>query len=133
MTYFIPVKTETESAAGPLLIFYISRENKQCDAQRVVDWNEQAPLLLSSFRRDFTRASQSTDIPALVNEMEHVSLEFKIWWRQHQVHAPCNGIRHLLIEEQPVPFEFTSLTVDEDRHLRLIVYARQKKDAERPD
>jgi hypothetical protein len=33
----------------------------------------------------------------------------------------------LLIEEQPVPFEFTSLTVDEDRHLKLVVYARQKR------
>ncbi|EPS0559309.1 helix-turn-helix transcriptional regulator [Enterobacter roggenkampii] len=101
--------------------------------KRVVAWHEQAPLMLSSFRRDFTRASQSTDIPELVNELEHVSPEFKVWWRQHQVHAPCNGIRHLMIEEQPVPFEFTSLTVDEDRHLRLVVYARQEEDAERPD
>ncbi|VEC78651.1 Uncharacterised protein [Raoultella ornithinolytica] len=84
--------------------------------------------MLSDFRRDFTRASQSSDIPELVNELEQVSPEFKTWWRQHQVHAPCNGIRRLLIEEQPVPFEFTSLTVDEDRHLRLVVYARQKEE-----
>lgn len=95
---------------------------------RVVDWDEQAPLMLSDFRRDFTRASQSSDIPELVNELEQVSPEFKTWWRQHQVHAPCNGIRRLLMEEQPVPFEFTSLTVDEDRHLRLVVYARQKEE-----
>ncbi|MDP1276969.1 transcriptional regulator, partial [Klebsiella pneumoniae] len=25
-------------------------------------------------------------------------------------------------------FEFTSLTVDEDRHLRLVVYARQEQE-----
>ncbi|WP_438671956.1 MmyB family transcriptional regulator [Siccibacter turicensis] len=94
---------------------------------RVVNWDEQAPLMLSSFRCDFARASQSTDIPDLVNKLERVSPEFKLWWRQHQVHAPCNGVRHLLIDEQPVPYEFTSLTVDEDRHLRLVVYARQKE------
>ncbi|NUW61511.1 helix-turn-helix transcriptional regulator [Cronobacter muytjensii] len=94
---------------------------------RIVDWHEQAPLMLSSFRRDFTRASQSTDIAGLVDELEQVSPEFNAWWRQHQVHAPCTGVRRLLTDGQPVPFEFTSLTVDEDRHLRLVVYARQQE------
>lgn len=94
--------------------------------KRIVAWDEQAPLMLSSFRRDFTLASQRTDIPELVDELEHISPEFKTWWRQHHVHAPCNGIRSLLIVDQPVPFEFTSLTVDEDKHLRLVVYAQQK-------
>lgn len=95
--------------------------------ERVVDWDEQAQLMLSSFRRDFTRATQSKDIAGLVNELEQVSPEFKSGWQQHQVHAHCNGVRHLRIEGQSVPFEFTSLTVDEDRHLRLVVYAQQEK------
>ncbi|WP_437339666.1 MmyB family transcriptional regulator [Cronobacter muytjensii] len=75
-----------------------------------------------------TRAG-SARYPAttLVNELEQVSPEFNAWWRQHQVHAPCTGVRRLLTDGQPVPFEFTSLTVDEDRHLRLVVYARQQK------
>ncbi|CCJ84862.1 Putative DNA-binding protein [Cronobacter dublinensis 582] len=30
-------------------------------------------------------------------------------------------------------FEFTSLTVDEDRHLRLVVYARQQEALEPPE
>lgn len=92
---------------------------------RLVDWNEQAPLMLAGFRRDFARASQSTDIQALVDELLHVSPEFKSWWRQQDVQAPGSGVRSLLIEGKPVPFEFTSLTVDEDRHLRLVVYAQQ--------
>ncbi len=95
---------------------------------RIVDWEQQAPLMLSSFRRDFTRASQSTDIPELVNDLERISPAFKLWWRQHQVQAPCHGVRHLLVDEQPVPFEFTSLTVDEDRQLRLVVYARKEQE-----
>ncbi|EPY5341943.1 MmyB family transcriptional regulator [Klebsiella quasipneumoniae] len=61
---------------------------------RIVDWEQQAPLMLSSFRRDFTRASQSTDIPELVNDLERISPAFKLWWRQHQVQAPCHGVRH---------------------------------------
>ncbi|WP_457591526.1 MmyB family transcriptional regulator [Klebsiella quasipneumoniae] len=50
--------------------------------------------MLSSFRRDFTRASQSTDIPELVNDLERISPAFKLWWRQQQVQAPCHGVRH---------------------------------------
>ncbi|MBN0245666.1 transcriptional regulator, partial [Pseudomonas aeruginosa] len=87
----------------------------------------QAPLMLSSFRRDFARATQEADIHKLVDELERVSPEFKAWWRTHDVHAPCNGVRQLVVEGQAEPFEHTSLTVDEDRQLRLVVYARQQE------
>lgn len=86
--------------------------------------------MLSSFRRDFARATQEADIHELVAELERVSPEFKMWWRKHDVHASCSGVRELLIDGKPEPFEHTSLTVDEDRHLRLVVYARQLVDAE---
>lgn len=89
--------------------------------QRVDAWEEQAPLMLSSFRHDFTRGTQEADIRELVNELERVSPEFKHWWRQHDVHASCNGLRKLVLDGQ-----HTSLTVDEDRHLRLVVYTQQQ-------
>ncbi|WP_019750328.1 hypothetical protein [Pseudomonas putida] len=38
-------------------------------------------------------------------------------------------MRKLIIDGRAEPFEHTSLTVDEDRHLRLVVYARQQEDA----
>ncbi|MFP9230197.1 helix-turn-helix transcriptional regulator [Pectobacterium cacticida] len=95
--------------------------------ERVDDWEEQAPLMLSSFRRDFALAMKENDIHKLVDELERVSPDFKAWWRQHNVHAPCNGVRKLLIDGMPEPFEHTSLTIDEDRHLRLVVYARQQE------
>ncbi|MER0850218.1 helix-turn-helix transcriptional regulator [Pseudomonas aeruginosa] len=97
--------------------------------KRVDAWDEQAPLMLSSFRRDFARATQEADIHELVDELERVSPEFKGWWRTHDVHAPCDGVRKLVIDGQAEPFEHTSLTVDEDRHLRLVVYARQQDGA----
>ncbi|PRB82668.1 helix-turn-helix transcriptional regulator [Pseudomonas sp. MYb185] len=88
-------------------------------------WEEQAPQMLSGFRRDFTRATQEADIHELVDELERVSPEFKTWWHQHEVHAPCSGVRQLTIDGRTEAFEHTSLTIDEDRHLRLVVYARQ--------
>lgn len=85
--------------------------------------------MLSNFRRDFARATQEIDIHELVDELERVSPEFKTWWRKHDVHAPCNGVRKLVINGKVEPFEHTSLTIDEDRHLRLVVYTRQQEGA----
>ncbi|EPH0094835.1 helix-turn-helix transcriptional regulator [Pluralibacter gergoviae] len=93
--------------------------------QRLDSWNEQAPLMLSSFRRDFARAVQEADIVELVNELEKISPEFKTWWRQYNIEREQSGVRKLVIDGVSVPFEQTSLTIDEDRHLRLVVYARQ--------
>lgn len=92
--------------------------------ERFVGWDKQAPEMLSSFRRDYARAKQEADIHELVDELESVSPEFKLWWRQHEVHASCSGVRSLLVDGVPTPFEHTSLTIDEDRHLRLVVYAQ---------
>lgn len=70
-------------------------------------WNEQAPLMRSSFRRDFARTTQEADMHGRVDELEQVSPEFKAWWRKHGVHAPCNGVRKLVIDGQPETFEHT--------------------------
>lgn len=93
--------------------------------QRIDNWQQQAPLMLASFRRDYVRAMQEADIVGLVEELEQISPEFKLWWRQHDVQGICSGVRRLIIDDEIVSFEHTSLTVDEDRHLRLVVYARQ--------
>lgn len=72
----------------------------------------------------FARAAQEADIQALVHDLLKVSPEFKQWWREHDVHAPCNGRRYLQVDDRRIGYEHTSLTVDADRHLRLVVYAR---------
>jgi transcriptional regulator with XRE-family HTH domain len=90
-------------------------------------WDEQALQILSSFRRDFVRATQDPDIAALVKDLEKASPDFKAWWRQQDIHGPCQGVRHLHIGDVgPVDFEHTTLTIDEDRHLRLVYYAAKE-------
>lgn len=90
-----------------------------------VNWEEQAPAMLASFRRDFAAAREDADAHALVEELERVSPEFKDWWRNQDVHAPCTGIRTICMEGEPVDFEHTSLTIDGGQHLRLVVYAQK--------
>lgn len=82
---------------------------------------------MSSFRRDYACANQESDIRELVDELQKVSPDFKAWWQQHDVHAPCNGVRDLLLDGKVVTFEHTSLTIDADRHLRLVVYAKTEQ------
>lgn len=90
-------------------------------------WSEQALQILSSFRRDFVRATQDPDIAALVKDLEKASPDFREWWRQQDIHGPCQGIRHLKIDSVgQVVFEHTTLTIDEDRHLRLVYYAAKE-------
>lgn len=90
-------------------------------------WDEQALQILSSFRRDFVRSTQAPDIAALVKELEKASPDFKALWRRQDINDPCQGIRHLQIEGVGrVVLEHTTLTIDEDRHLRLVYYAAKE-------
>jgi len=91
---------------------------------RFVDWAAQAPRMLSSFRRDFASAAGVSDIAELVDELERVSPDFQSWWREHDVHGACMGLRSLHVGPLgDIAFEHATLSVDESRHLRLVVYA----------
>ncbi|WP_417579317.1 helix-turn-helix transcriptional regulator [Nitrincola sp.] len=91
--------------------------------ERLVDWEDQAVQMLSSFRRDYAHATQEAEIQALVANLQKASPEFKQGWSRHDVHAPCQGKRDLQLDGRIVTFEHTSMTIDADRHLRLVVYA----------
>lgn len=87
-------------------------------------WDDQAIQMLSSFRRDHVHASNESDVASLVRELESVSAEFKDWWSRQDIHGSCQGIRHLAIDSfGDVTLEHTTLTIDVERHLRLVYYA----------
>ncbi|WP_213663587.1 helix-turn-helix transcriptional regulator [Stutzerimonas stutzeri] len=87
-------------------------------------WCDQALQILSSFRRDFVRAPLDPDIGTLVKDLEKVDPDFRTWWRQQDIHGPCQGTRYLQVPDVgPVVFDHTSLTIDVDRDLRLVYYA----------
>ena len=89
-------------------------------------WEEQALNMLSSFRRDFARATEDADIATLIKDLGKIDPDFRAWWQSQDIHAPCHGVRHLFLRDVGrVAFEHTTLTIDEDRHLRLIYYAAQ--------
>ena len=94
-------------------------------------WCDQALQILSSFRRDFVRAPLDPDIGVLVKDLEKVDPDFRSWWRQQDIHGPCQGIRYLQVPEVgAVVFDHTSLTIDVDRDLRLVYYAAREGQAQ---
>ncbi|MDC6641629.1 transcriptional regulator, partial [Leclercia adecarboxylata] len=90
-------------------------------------WRDQASQILSSFRRDFVRAPLDPEIGTLVKDLEKCDPDFKMWWRQHDIHGPCQGVRYLQVQEVgAVVFDHTSLMIDIDRDLRLVCYAAKE-------
>lgn len=87
-------------------------------------WDDQALQMLSSFRRgDYVKASKEGDVENLVKHLLKTSDEFKTWWAQHEIHGPCQGTRYFMIEGLgSLTLEHTSLTVDVEKHLRLVYY-----------
>lgn len=100
--------------------------------EALAEWESQAPAMLASFRRDVTAAREDAEARALVEELERVSPEFRLWWRSQEVHAPCTGVRMIRVEGRPVAFEHTSLTLDGGQHLRLVVHAEARGAAAAP-
>lgn len=87
-------------------------------------WEEQAVRILSSFRRDYVRATQDPEMDALISRLEAIDSQFKCWWQQQEIHGSCRGVRNLHIDNVgDVVLDHTSLTIDEERHLRLVYYA----------
>lgn len=91
---------------------------------RFAPWEPQALEMLSSFRRDFARAAEGTDIHEMAHELKRVSPEFKMWWEQHDMNLPCSGRHTIVLDGELLEFEQTSLIIDESRHLRMVVYAQ---------
>lgn len=89
-------------------------------------WEGQAVQIFSSFRRDFVQGTQDAEIVGLVRDLERVAPEFCDWWNRQDIYGPCQGIRYFRLDGiGQMVFEHTTLTVDVDRHLRLVYYAPQ--------
>ncbi|MDO5658181.1 MAG: helix-turn-helix transcriptional regulator [Paracoccus sp. (in: a-proteobacteria)] len=87
-------------------------------------WEDQARQILSHFRRDFARATHEPDILALIKTLEVVDTDFKSWWEEQNIRNPYSGQRRINIGDAgAICFDHSMLTIDEDRHLRLIYLA----------
>ncbi|MFQ0828333.1 helix-turn-helix transcriptional regulator [Serratia fonticola] len=94
--------------------------------QRLMEWQEQAPQILASFRRDYARTPQDATMLQRIQALSDVSPQFRQLWQQHDIHGRCQGQRTFLVAGAgEVTFEHASFIVDEENHLRLVMYSAQ--------
>ncbi|MCW8128576.1 helix-turn-helix transcriptional regulator [Microbulbifer halophilus] len=86
-------------------------------------WREDARRLLASFRRDLAIAPQDPAMLALIDELKSLSPDFRRWWEEPDTGNPSRGLCTIADSGlSHLNFQHEMLTVDEHRHLRMIVY-----------
>lgn len=89
----------------------------------IINYESQANDILSSFRRDYALELKNNKLVQMVEKLKKQSDEFLNLWKKHDVYASCNGIRYLNVMPLGIiPFEHTSLIVNQERHLKLAYY-----------
>lgn len=94
--------------------------------RRLPHWLDEAPRLLAQFRYDLASAPGDPAMMALVDELKLVSPDFRRWFEQPNMEHPARGVSAVLTPDaEPCDFLHEMLTVDEYRHLRMVVYFRR--------
>lgn len=90
--------------------------------KRHTSFREEGPRLIANFRYDLAVAPENPALLSLVAELKRLSPEFRRWWGEPALGEYSRGIGSLLDGDAQLTFEHEMMTVDEHRHLRLIVY-----------
>ncbi|MGF6176006.1 helix-turn-helix transcriptional regulator [Ensifer sp. 4252] len=94
--------------------------------RRLPRWRDEAPKLLAQFRYDLAAAPDDPAMLALVDEMKKLSPDFRRWFEQPSTESHARGIGTIMDSGgTQLGFMHEMLTVDEYRHLKMVVYFRQ--------
>lgn len=94
--------------------------------QRLPQWREEAPKLLAQFRGDLAAVPDDPAMLALVDELKTLSPDFRRWLEQPSLESYARGIGAILDSDgTELGFLHEMLTVDEYRHLKMVVYFRR--------
>jgi len=87
------------------------------------DWESVARSVLGAFRMEAARAGAATEVKPLVDELCRLSPEFSAMWRENDVYAPGDGVKHVRHPSLgPISFEYSVFAIDGRPDLSLIVY-----------
>lgn len=94
---------------------------------RLPAWHEDAPKLLSQFRRDLVSVPNDPDMLSLVTELKELSSDFRLWIEQPSIESHSRGFS-IASDENGKKSEYVHeiLIIDEHRHLRMVVYFKKK-------
>lgn len=84
-------------------------------------FHEDGPRLIASLRYDLAIAPESPPLLALVEDLKRQSPHFRRWWDRPAEGGYFRAISTLQAGNDEIHFDHETLTVDEHRHLRMIV------------
>ena len=87
------------------------------------DWASVARFVVGAFRVDAARAGAAAAVQPFVDELCRLSPEFAALWRDNDVRAHGEGVKHLRHPVLgPISFEYSAFAVDGRPDLSMIVY-----------
>ncbi|MGQ9425208.1 MmyB family transcriptional regulator [Gilvimarinus sp. DZF01] len=91
--------------------------------RRLPEWREDASKLLSQFRCNLAVAPEDPAMLSLVDDLKDQSPDFRQWWSRSDLDRYGYGIGSFLdTSARRMDFRHEVLTVDEHRHLRMVIY-----------
>lgn len=94
--------------------------------RRLPAWREDASRIVAQFRCDLAAAPDDPAMRAQIDELKKLSPDFRRWMEQPDTNGYSRGVGTIA---DPAggrsEFRHEVLTVDEHRHLRMVVYFRQ--------
>ncbi len=87
------------------------------------DWRSVARYVVGAFRADAMRAGASEEITRLAEELSQRSPEFEGLWRDHEVGAHVDGVKHIHHPQLgALKLEFSAFAVDGRPELAMVVH-----------
>ena len=87
------------------------------------DWESVARSVVATFRADTARAGALAEVTALVEQLCMLSPEFAAMWRENEVSAPSEAVKHVKHPELgPISFEYSTFAVDGRPDLSIAIY-----------
>jgi transcriptional regulator with XRE-family HTH domain len=86
-------------------------------------WPGVARFVVGSFRADVARAGAAAEVKPLVDELCRLSADFRQMWRDTDVHAAGEAVKHLTHPALgPIAFEYSAFAVEGRAGLTMAVY-----------
>ena len=86
-------------------------------------WQAVARFVVGAFRADVARAGAAAAVKPLVDELCHLSAEFRSLWRDNDIHAAGEEVKHMTHPVLgPIEFEYSTFAVDGRPGLSLVIY-----------
>ncbi len=90
---------------------------------RLPNWKQDAPRLFAQFRRDLAAAPDHPAVEELIKDLKSLSPDFRRWFEQSSSEICSRGIGTIVDGAgRQLSFSHEALTVDEHRHLKMVVY-----------